>query len=472
MTGVLLSLALIAGQAPAPLPSPASELRLALADARKLDTATASRTRYLTTYVTREADRDDIVTDLNLWVNSLSREAEFTKVRRVAPTIVSLVIDDYGWDAKVWEALADEDPFFHQVVKIEAGQKFLHWNGGYAQAEAAKTGLATIPALWLPQAEAVELSLLTVTQAPILRADWFLSRVKIQAGRKGTGYYDWFAVKERKDFEKLVALDVKESQRVKKEVAGIVARSGVANLPRQVFRFQSVTGGYWVTRDVLDDNREARNALRNLDGDFKHQAEEIYGVLPNGLFTFYLGDDKGVRQDSAPDKISSDETAPGRDRRIHVGLSCVRCHVEGLRPIDDWARRVYSGPLKLASPDAEKLRRLRQVYLGELQEQASDDVAIYAKKLKRLTGLTPEAAAKLTGKVWADYVERDVLPADAARELGLTEAVYMERLKAHFAGNQLADPVLASHIAGLPIRSDDFEELMPLVGPIVLEVGK
>ena len=452
--------------------SPGSEVKAALADAKRLDATVALRTRYLTLYTVAELHRDDTLTALDYRANSLSREAEFTKVRRVSKTLVAVVIDDYGWDSATWEKLADEDPFFHQTVKIEQGATFLFWSKGYVKSEATKAGLATIPALWLPQTEAVDLSFVTQSQAPILRADWWFSRVSIQAGRKGTGYYDWFNVKKGADFEKLVALDVKESQRVKKEVAAIVARSNVANFPRQIFRFQSVTGGYWVTKDALDDNRNERNALRNLDGDFKHQAEEIYGVLPNGLFVFFLGDDKGVRQDSAPDKISSDETAPGRDRRIHIGISCERCHVEGLRPIKDWARSVYTGPLKLASPDAVKLRRLQQLYLGELQEKIDDDVTSYTRRLKKLTGKTPEELAKLVGRTWAEYVERDVMPVDAARELGLTESVYMGRLKAYFASNQLADPVLASHLAGLAIRSDDFEELMPLVAPIVLGVQK
>lgn len=454
------------------LPSPATELKAALADARRLDSTTAVRTRYLTLQGVAELNRDDTKVVLDFWINCLSREAEFAKMRRVTPTILAVSLDDFGIDAATWDKLADEDPYFSQQIKVEVGATFLNWDGGYSQAKAVKAGVATVPATWLPQKDALEVTSLTQSPAPILRADWWLSRTLIQADRKGTGYYDFLAVKDRKDFEKLVALDVKESQRVKREVAGIVARSNVSQLPRQVFRFQSVTGGYWVTRDALDNNRDERNALRNLDGDYKHQAEEIYGVLPNGMYAFFLGDDKGVRQDSAPDKLSSDETAPGRDRRIHVGLSCVRCHVEGLRPVNDWGRKIFTGPLKLSSPDAVKLRRLQHLYLGELQERIDEDSALYAKRLFRLTGQKPDAMAKMVGSAWANYVERDVMPGDAARELGLTEAVYMTRLKAYYGSNQLADPVLASHIAGLPIRIDDWEQLMPLVCPIVLTPSK
>jgi hypothetical protein len=453
-----------------------SEHAAALADARKLGPA-AVGVRYLTVYNVAELRRPELRQVLDFWVNSLSRESEIVRAVAVTPTLLRINIFDYGWNPKTFDALANEDPYFHVQLKVgvgafakayfpaEPGSKAGWYDATFKE---AKTISAIAP--WLPAAEAAELVALTQTAAPILRADWFLSRVAVQAGRKGTGYYDWFELKKRDDFEKLVGLNVKESQRVKREVAGIVARSGVSNFPRQIFRFQSVTGGAWVTRDVLDDNADARNALRQLDGDFKWQAEEHYGVLPNGLFAFYLSDAAGVQQDTAPDKIGSDKTAPGNDGRIHAGVSCVRCHVDGLRAVRDWSRQVFTGPLKLSSPDHDKARRLRQLYLGELNERYTDDVSSYAKTLKRTNGLTTEANAKAVGRVWESYVERDFLPRDAAAEFGIDEKEYLEKLRSAFKANPLADAVLASHIAQPPvaIRADDWEQLMPLVAPTIL----
>jgi hypothetical protein len=73
---------------------------------------------------------------------------------------------------------------------------------------------------------------------------------------------------------------------------------------------------------VLDDNKDARNAVRQLDKDYKHQAEEVYGFLPNGLFVYFLVRRRGTRQDSAPDKIGSDKTAPATTGGS-TSVSCV-----------------------------------------------------------------------------------------------------------------------------------------------------
>ncbi len=406
-------------------------------------------------------------------MNSLSREAEFAKVRRVSATVYAVCIDDYGWNFKTWEALADEDPFFHVRLQVTAGQTGTFWAGGkYQQSTVDAAGTLTALAPWLPTEEAIELSLLTGSAAPVVRSDWWLSRTLIQAGRKGTGYYDWLETKDRAGFDKVVSFDTKESQRIKKEVAGIVERSGVSNFPRQIFRFQALTGGYWQTRDVLDDNKDARDALLQLDGDFKHQAEEIYAFLPNGLFAYFLCDDKGVRQDSAPDKIGGDDTAPGRDKRIHVGLSCLRCHAGGLKPINDWGRDTFDGRIKLSSPDKDTLRRLRQVYLGELFKKVAGDDAANADAVKALTGKTAAAMAKAVAKEWKDYAEGDFFPADGARVWGLAEAEYLKRLEDYFLTNPLSNTVLSRHLAGKSIRSDSYEQLAPLVGPIVYQPGK
>lgn len=459
----------------------AAEHAAALADARRLGPAGAVGVRYLTVYNLPEARRPEARQVGDFWLNSISREADLARAQLVAPTLLRVNVFDYGIDPLTWDKLAVEDPFFHvqvQTVNGGTGRAYFPAEGsskaGWYDARFIEAKKVSAIAPWLPAADAAELVVLTQTAAPILRLDWFLSRVAIQAGRKGTGYYDFLALKKRDDFERLIGLNVKESQRVKREVGSIVGRSGVANFPRQIFRFQSVTGGAWLTKDVLDDNADARNALRQLDADYKHQAEEHYGYLPNGLFAYYLSDAGGVQQETAPDRIGSDKTAPGNDGRIHAGLSCVRCHVEGLRPIKDWSRQVFNGPLKLSSPDLDKARRIKQLYLGEIQEKWADDVAGFTKVLKRCNGLTPEANAKAVGRVWEAYQERNVLPADAAAEFGMKEADYLAVLRTAFRANPLADPVLASHLANPPvaIRQDDFEQLMPLVAPTVLGVSQ
>ncbi len=466
------------------LPTPSGEVLAAERDLRKVDATLQPFIRYLSIYTVPDRDRAETVKVLDFWLNSLSRRRKIAKMRKVTPTLYAINIDDYAWNKKTWERLADEDPYFHVKIQFAQGTEVVPWPGGvwagdnkhypagaftYNRPKAKANGDKTTSlAPWLPPIEGSYLVAATQSAAPIVRGDWWLSRTAIQAGREGTGYYDWLEIKEKKDYDKIVGFNEKESQRLEKEVAAIVGDSGVATFPRQIFRFQAITGGYWVTRDALDDNKNEKNAIRQLDEQYKHQAEELYAYLPNGLFVYYLSDEKGTRQDSAPDKISSDDTAPGRDKRIHIGLSCVRCHVEGLRPINDWARRANQGAIKLASPDPEKARRLQQLYLDDLETDFKRDVRHYEETLKINFDYTTAQVAKSIGNVWARYVEARLMPADGARELGVPEWYYMKRLKDYYKKDQLGDIVLASHLAGIPIRADDWEQIMPLVAPIVL----
>lgn len=481
MVGLVLAV-VVAVAPPAAAANPyATEQAAALADARKLDPVTAALTRYLSFAQVPAELRGDARRVVNLWANNLSREAEFYRPRRVTETVFAVNVLDYGWDPQTWEKLADEDPYYHVQVTFQAGTQGKRYfpaeksyKAGWYLADFKVTKTVAAIAPWLPAADAAELVARCQSAAPIVRADWWFSRAAIQAGRKGTGYYDWLQVKDLKTFDSLIGFDRKKSQDVKREVGGIVVRSGVSNFSRQVFREQSITGGRWETRDVLDDNKDARNAGRQLDRDFKPQAFETYGRLPNDLYAYGLFDDKGATQETAPDRIGADKTAPGNDPRIHVGLSCQRCHVEGLRPVADRARQRYSGPVRLNVADPVEARRLHQLYLGELQGRLDEDNASYAKALKTGFGWKPDEAAKAVGALWAWYQEADLLPADLAAEFGVLEADYLAKLRAYYKANQLSDPVLADHLANppLPIRRDDVEQLYAIVAPVILGAQK
>lgn len=473
-----VAVAVAAAAAPAQDNPLNAEQAAALANARELGPE-AFGAVYLTVYNHPELDRPDLKNATDFWVNSLSREANIVRTRWVTPSLLRLNLLDYGFEFKTWSNLANEDPYFHVQLRAVAGSTGKAYfpaepgsRAGWYDARFVEAKQVPAIAPWLSPTAAAELVGLTGTAAPVLRADWFLSRVAAQAGRKGTGYYDFLGVKNRDDFDKLIGFNRKESQRVKKEVFSIVGpRSGVSNFPRQIAVEMAITGERFETRDTLDDNKDERNPIRNLDKIYKHQAEEIYAHGANDLYKFHLNDDKGVQQETAPDKIGFDKTAPGNDGRIHVGISCVRCHVEGLRPIADWTRRVFKQPLKLNSTDPEADHRIKQLYFGELNEKLDDSIRKYTRALEKTNGLTPEKNAELVGKVWRKYVEANILPADVAADLGVKEVDYLKTLRAAYRQNPLADPVLASHLAipPVPIRADDLEQLAPLIYPTILK---
>lgn len=465
---------------------PGDGVALAAADLARQPEAARPHLRYLSLYAIPERQRAEWVRVLAFHSNSLSREAELTPPVLVAPDLLRVSLKDYGWDPKVWDRLAKIDPYHHATIESEKVVEEQRYHPGgevngtyyapgtytFRTREKVKA-LAAAP--WLPAKEAAYLAAQTRSLAPVVRGDWFLSQTAIQKDR-AAGYYDFLGLgKSQKDFERLVGADEAAAKRVKREIKALVARSGVTLQNRVINRYGAITGGYWITYDYKESTAR-RNVLRFLDKDVDPEdgdAAESYGVLPNGLFAFFLADGAGVRQDTAPDFIASDSQATGTDRRVHVGMSCVRCHVEGIRPIDDWARKVYRGNLKLAAVDHDQFVRFRQLYLSDLERWVRRDSADYAEVLAGLTGWKPSEAARAYGRAWDAYVETDLTLEAVALETGYPAATVTAALKTYATpgrGIPPLDPVLAGLIAEqpVPMRRDHFEEVFPLLMRILM----
>ncbi len=127
-----------------------------------------------------------------------------------------------------------------------------------------------------------------------------------------------------------------------------------------------------------------------------------------------------------PDKIASDGRSTSNDRRIHPGLSCIRCHDDGIKPFDDWARAFYREPTelrdgaRLQASDYEKFKRLKRLYLSDLDGELKRDQQDYARALFAVNKLKPAANAALYAETYADYAETSVDGEQFARELGVT----------------------------------------------------
>ena len=106
---------------------------------------------------------------------------------------------------------------------------------------------------------------------------------------------------------------------------------------------------YWATFD-FKKSINLQNTVRQLDKDLdppEGDASERYGFLPNGLFAFWLQNGKGERQDTAPDFIAPDKRTPNvtsdNDGRVHIGLSCIACHVAPGSSLSRTTRENYTG---------------------------------------------------------------------------------------------------------------------------------
>lgn len=462
--------------------SPSDAVVVAVADARRLPPTIRVQTRYFSLYSVPVKERAEVLKALAFHCNSLSREAEIIPPRLVAPDLVAVVMLDYGWERKTWDRLQDVDPYFHaqlvqvtqdkiETVREPTGRRVSYDSGRTFQDEVrivekkvpGSKKVVTASAPWLDTAGITELISLTQTPVPIVRADWFIVQTGI-ARKDQVGYYDFLELgKKEKDFQKLIGADPEASRRVRREIAAVLARSGVAVNNRRIVRFQSITGGYWTTED-FKTSKDRQNVLKFLDGETEPphgDASEQYGVLPNGLLAFWLQNDKGERQDVVPPDIATDGNTASNDRQIYSGKSCISCHVEGIRPINDYARRIFRNQIQLQSVDYEKFVRLRQLYLSDLEGQVKRDQEEYGRILFKTNGLTPPLNARLYGKVFEGYTEADLGPAEVAAELGVTEQRFMTALKRYASRTGNLNPIIVGLLQQppVPIRRDHFEEV-------------
>lgn len=438
--------------------SPQDAVLAAAKDVSRLTPEIAKRTRYLSLYAVPEVQREQFLRVLAGHLNLLSLEPDLVKPV-VVGQLVRVNLDDYGWRASTWDQL--KDPYFTVTLRTNSsgsgtGKPKKSGKGKKGKSSRSASRLETVLAPWLatsPEARTLLSTIIARTQAKVSVVDarWFLYQTGAQADRK-PGYYDFLGIKDQKTFERIVGFSgklMKDSRR--KELLEAVAISGVAQQPRRIGVFPTLGPlRLWKTFDnkVAIDKR---NPLRVLNGGFQFDATEEFGPLPNGLWVFGLFDSQGQRQDSAPDFVGGDHTSVSNDKRIHVGVSCIRCHWPnaGINPIDSWARSLLSGPLVLRSPDPKKARELRQLYLRDLEGPIEDDRRTFTRTLKGLTDLTPKEYAAAYGDFWADY-EAPVTLDRAARDLGTTPKQFKAALEKQARGTGYTDTVLAVYLLPRP----------------------
>lgn len=471
--------------------SPPEALAVSLADTRAFAKEDTVRFRYQDMTQWPPQERLAKVGQINLILNSLSKRRQVGRPTLLGTDAQVLRIDlaDYGlWGSdkdpnagqKVYERLGTpeaQEPYFHRL-KEEA----------YTDAAGKKsTRRINAHGTWLDPAAIKELSERTFSYVPIVRADWFIFQASQQADRvtadkKGFGYYDFLNVKTQQDFFDLGGADPKKAKQLQMVIAARMGRSGVARNNRGIARQQCFTGGLWVTAD-FKTSKDRQNVLRLLRDEAhppQGDASEQYITLPNGLFAYGLFDAQGNRQDTVPDFIAGDPRGIGLDTRIHAGRSCIACHVEGLRPIDDFVRKVITGQAELRPLNKGLALDLEELYLNNLPAKLHTDNEVFKAALKEVNGLTPEDNAQKLRALLSDYLEADVTMEKASFELGLTEQGLRDTLEKYVKDapgrKALGDPLLVglakrvsefSKQPSIPLRREHFEELVPVIYDMV-----
>jgi hypothetical protein len=432
---------------------PGEVVVLAYADALTLDPHAAHRVRYLSTADVDPVDVPLLIRVLGGHVNHLSRLATIERPVLVGGCLLRIDVDYYGRDfADAWERLGDQDPYFHALLETEIVaavpapatatlEYFRAPDGRLYQRQPAPTAVPITRAErkavlshapWLfsrPEWATAAHGLIAATKsnAPVVSGQWFLYQTAVSLDRK-PGYYDFLGVKDLKTYEQAIGFVEKGvDSAFLAELREAIAQSTVTlpEVVRRLVRRPKIDGGYWLTQDNnLKRNPQGGkgNALRVLNDDYAFQAVETFGHLPNGCFATGLFDQNGVRQDVAPDFIASDATAPYTDRKVHINLSCLRCHVDdGLKDVDGWVRNVLNRPPNaLLSADPHEARRLREQYVRRLDPDLKRDRERYAAAVLEATGGPPREYSAGLAYLWKRYAEDAVTLERAARELGVT----------------------------------------------------
>lgn len=437
--------------------TPDSSVRFAAADIATLSPEEARFTRYLSLYNIPPERRKAYGETLSFVVNSLSTRRRVyipVFVGGTDETLIRINMENYEWNTQAWENLGKKgsgpklvaEPYFHAFIekinsitklerktltrkkKVETGfynqqgQKLFKEMEVTEEVDVEVQGdpiknrvLAAAP--WIDPVAIVALIKATNSEFPVMRADWFIVNATLPPA-----YHEFLKLGDDiKDFERLIFTDTKLAEKARSQIKGVVVTSIVARNNRTLLRSPTFTNGYyWQSHDSLssvDDRQYVQNILNE-----KFDATEDIGTLPNGLQAYFLTDGKGKRLDFANPDIAIDNTAV--DRIVRTGRSCMICHSEGIKYIDDEIRTLTKKlqnkeAIKLLITNKDDAYRIDDLFGTNLDKQIVKDQNIFAEAIAEATGLLPEINGKQYANIYDWYAEHLLTTEDVVREVGL-----------------------------------------------------
>ena len=196
--------------------------------------------------------------------------------------------------------------------------------------------------------------------------------------------------------------------------------SGVSNNNRVVERHTSRYGAYWKSYDFAGSVGTQNIFTHPLN--FTHDGGEAIFNLPNGLQGYYLVNASGFRLDEAPINIVSNPAAS--DPTVRNGLSCIGCHTEGMKTLEDQVRSVIESN---TNPPYNKAQALRlYVEKSDMDARVSGDMERYRGAL--------EATGGVVGGVepisrFHEAFQGAVDAAYAAAVVGLETETFLEKVR-------------------------------------------
>jgi mono/diheme cytochrome c family protein len=303
------------------------------------------------------------------------------------------------------------------------------------------------------------IQILTSTKIPMIRADWFLAAAsvpplyhEILELPTNEGDLESCGSNTRHCLHIDTERNLRDSPGVRVVRAGFT-ESGVSNSNRIVERHRSPFGAYWKSYDFSDNIGEHNIFQHPLD--FRRAGGEIIFNLPNGLQAYLLVNDRGQRIDQAPTNIVFDKG--GSRAEIRNGLSCMSCHVNGMRSFTDDIRAT----LPALSPYEQDYAGALYAENDAMKKFVLEDQERFLAAVQR-TGVKPgaEPIAELS-----ERYARSVDSATAAYELGLTKDQFLKAARVNPVLHQLG---LATLVSGGTVKRDAWEDVF---GEVVEDLG-
>ncbi|MDE0400093.1 MAG: leucine-rich repeat domain-containing protein [Candidatus Poribacteria bacterium] len=257
-------------------------------------------------------------------------------------------------------------------------------------------------------------------EVPFVNMDWFIGKAS-----EPPLYNEILALPDTDTaLETLLGVDVIDNLKnhlgVRVWRAGI-KDSGVSRHNRVVERHKARYGAYWKSYDFAGS--DGKQNISDFPLSFIHDGGEVVFNLPNGLQAYHLFDAKGMRLDSAPTEIVSNQDAS--DPAVYNGISCIDCHTDGMKPFTDVIRPVIEAA---QNPIYDKDYAL-QLYVEQavMDSLVQDDTEHFLTALTK-TGNSSEGSEPIS-RFHGIYNHNALDAAHAAAAVGLPKNVFLSKIR-------------------------------------------
>ena len=302
-------------------------------------------------------------------INHLSWKQQIVRPKEIEATQTVFVVDirDVGWNLQPFEQIAEGKASarsklnLYDLVLLEYPYSLVYEDSEtWRQVEESYLGPAAL-----------------VRPIPFVRADWFVSVAALPLL-----YEDMLQLPfELSQLESKLGVDSTANLRDGSVRRAGMTISGVSRNNRVVERHASNYGAYWKSFDY-SSNKGPENMFHD-PVQLSAVGGEMVFSLPNGLNGYLVTDAVGNRIEVAPTSIVTDKFA--EDKTVRNGLSCIRCHDNGIKGfIDNVRSAVEAGP---GSPGFDK-RQVLRLYApnDEMQKLIAEDTERFRKAMELVLG--------------------------------------------------------------------------------------